>query len=236
MGALAALAALPVAVACGSGADAEPEAARLGDRYADVALPAVTAPVIPADAPLVLFLGDSLAAGLHLPAEHAFPAALQRRLAAEGRPFRLANHGVSGDTTAGGLARLDWALRTAPDVVVVELGGNDGLRGLPLEATEANLRAILARVRGAGARPLLLGMRVPPNLGGYATEFAALYPRIAEELDVPLVDFFMEGVGGVPELNLEDQMHPNPAGHERLAATVAPALSSALGSLAPAPR
>jgi acyl-CoA thioesterase-1 len=207
------------------------EVARLGDEFARVELPPVAAPVIPSDAPLVLFLGDSIAAGLHLPAEHAFPAALQRRLAAEGVPFRLSNLGNSGDTSAGGLARLAWALRAKPDIVVIELGGNDGLRGIALSSTEANLRAIVAGVRESGARPVLLGMRVPPNLGEYAEELAALYPRLAAELDVPLVDYFMEGVGGVPELNLADQLHPNPEGHERLAAKVAPTLRTVLESL-----
>lgn len=207
------------------------DGATLGDGYADVTLPPVTTPVIPSDAPLVLFLGDSIAAGLHLPVEYAFPAAAQRLLAAEGAPFRLANLGNSGDTSAGGLARLTWALRAKPDIVVIELGANDGLRGIALSSTEANLRAIVAEVRAAGARPVLLGMRVPPNLGEYAEELAALYPRLAAELDVPLVDYFMEGVGGVPELNLADQMHPNPAGHERLAAKVAPTLRAVLQAL-----
>jgi len=207
------------------------DGANLGDGYADVELPTVSALVIPSDAPLVLFLGDSIAAGLHLPAEYAFPAAVQRLLAAEGVFFRLSNLGNSGDTSAGGLARLAWALRAEPDIVVIELGANDGLRGIALTSTEANLRTIVAEVRAAGARPVLLGMRVPPNLGEYAEQLAALYPRIAAELDVPLVDYFMEGVGGVPELNLRDQLHPNPTGHELLAAKVAPTLRAVLQQL-----
>ncbi|MEZ6014840.1 MAG: arylesterase [Planctomycetota bacterium] len=221
-------------VSCGEGAGgtAEREVARLGDAYAGVELPAIEAPEIPADAPLVLFLGDSISAGLHLPAEYAFPAAAQRLLAAEGAPFRLANLGSSGDTSAGGLARLDWALRAQPDVVVVELGGNDGLRGISLASTESNLRAIIERVRAAGAAPLLLGMRMPPNLGEYAAEFDALYPRLAAALDVPLVADFMQGVGGVADLNLPDQLHPNPAGHAQLARTLGPALRQVLAAVA----
>ena len=209
--------------------DAPREESRLGDRFAEVELPPVTAPEIPADAPLVLFLGDSISAGLHLPADYAFPAVLQRKLAAEGVPFRLANLGSSGDTSAGGAARLDWALRHhKPDLVVIELGGNDGLRGISLAATESNLRRIIEGVQASGARAMLLGMRVPPNLGAYAEDFAALYPKLAAEYNVPLADFFMNGVGGVPELNLEDQLHPNVAGHERLAANVAPVLRAVL--------
>jgi acyl-CoA thioesterase-1 len=229
--ALALCAALCVGLAACGGDAGEAEGGELGDGYADVALPPVAAPNIPSDAPLVLFLGDSLAAGLHLPADYAFPAAAQRRLAAQGVPFRLANLGSSGDTSAGGLARIDWALRAAPDVVVIELGANDGLRGIALSSTEQNLRAIVAAVRAAGARPVLLGMQVPPNLGAYADELAALYPRIAAELDVPLVASFLAGVGGVPELNLADQLHPNPAGHERLAATLAPTLRATLEAM-----
>lgn len=226
--------ALALLALCGCGERAREDSrdlARLGDAFADVELPEVTAPEIPADAPRVLFLGDSLAAGLHLPPEHAFPAVLQRRLAAEGAPFRLSNLGVSGDTSAGGLARLAWALRAKPDVVVIELGGNDGLRGIALASTEANLRALVAGVRAAGARPVLLGLRMPPNLGDYAARFDALYPRLAAELDVPFVPDFMQGVGGEPDMNLRDMLHPNPAGHGRLAANIAPTLRAVLLTL-----
>jgi acyl-CoA thioesterase-1 len=175
--------------------------------------------------PLVVFLGDSLTAGYGLPEADAYPALIEAALAAEGRPVRVVNAGVSGDTSAGGLARLDWVLRLEPDVVVVELGPNDGLRGLPLEATEANLRRIVERSRAAGARVLLAGMLIPPNYGpDYAGRFAAIYPRLAAELDVPLVPFLLEGVGGELDLNLADGIHPNAAGHRRLADNVMPHL------------
>ena len=175
--------------------------------------------------PLVVFLGDSLTAGFGLGEEEAYPALASAALAAEGRPVRVVNAGVSGDTSAGGLARLDWVLRLAPDVVVVELGPNDGLRGLSLAATEANLREIVERSRAAGARVLLAGMLIPPNYGpDYAGRFAAIYPRLAAELDVPLVPFLLEGVGGEPDLNLADGIHPNAAGHRRLAENVLPHL------------
>lgn len=186
---------------------------------------------VPADAPLVLFLGDSIAAGLHLEAEQAFPAVLQRTLAAEGLPFRLVNAGVSGDTSAGGLRRLDWLLRQAPDVLVVELGGNDGLRGQPVAEIEQRLRAIVARASAAGARTLLLGLRLPPSLGAdYVREFEALYPRLAEELGCAFVPFFMEGAAGDPEQMLDDGIHPNARGHERIATNVAPALRALLAA------
>lgn len=175
--------------------------------------------------PLVVFLGDSLTAGYGLPEADAYPALVEAALVAEGRPVRVVNAGVSGDTSAGGLARLDWVLQLEPDVVVVELGPNDGLRGLPLEATEANLRRIVERALAAGARVLLAGMLIPPNYGpDYAGRFAAIYPRLADELDVPLVPFLLEGVGGEPDLNLADGVHPNAAGHRRIARTVLPHL------------
>lgn len=231
-----------IPLACG-GSDATvergPVRGDVGDRGTRLAAPAapVTAPAIPADAPLVVFLGDSISAGLHLPAERAFPAVLQRELAAQGAPFRLVNAGVSGDTTAGGLARVDWVLQQAPALVVVELGGNDGLRGQDLAAVAANLRAIVARVKERGARVLLLGMRIPPSYGAeYADGFAALYEQVARETGVPLVPYFMQGVGGVPEMLLEDGLHPTVAGHEKLSANVAPVLREVLEGIRAAPR
>jgi acyl-CoA thioesterase-1 len=191
------------------------------------------APVVPADAPLVVFLGDSLAAGLHLAPDEAFPAVLQRELAAAGRPFRLVNAGTSGDTTAGGLRRVDWLLKQRPDVLVVELGGNDGLRGQELASIEANLRAIVTQGRAAGARVVLCGMDVPTSLGAdYAQGFRAIYPRVAAELGAEFVPGFLDGVGGVPDMNLEDGLHPTAAGHERLARNALPVLRDVLESLA----
>jgi acyl-CoA thioesterase I len=188
---------------------------------------------VAADVPRIAFLGDSLSAGLHLERDAAFPAILGARLAAAGRPVRIVNAGVSGDTTAGGLRRLDWVLQSRPDVLVVELGANDGLRGQPLAAIEENLAAILARAKASGARVLLAGMRVPPSYGReYSEGFAALYPRLAREHEVELVPFLLERVAGVPELNLEDGMHPNARGHELLAENVLPHLEKVLGTLA----
>jgi acyl-CoA thioesterase-1 len=226
-------------LACGRGEDAEPRGFGNGAAALDGPAPyadegASEAPAIPADAPKVLFLGDSIAAGLHLPASAAFPAVVQRLLAAEGAPFRLVNAGVSGDTSAGGLRRLDWLLAQEPDVLVVELGGNDGLRGQPVDDIEDRLREIVTRAQAAGARVLLLGVRLPPSLGGeYVREFEGLYARLADELDVAYVPFFMEGAAGEPARMLDDGIHPNAAGHERIAAKVAPALAELLGELAP---
>ena len=188
---------------------------------------------VPAGAPVVAFLGDSIAAGYQLSADAAFPAVLQRELAADGRPFKLVNAGVSGDTSAGGLRRVDWILRQDPDVLVIELGGNDGLRGLSPVALEDNLRGIVERARGAGADVLLLGLQLPPSLGAdYVREVEAVYPRLAAELDLAFVPQFMRGVGGVPELNLSDGLHPTAEGQRRIAERVAPVLGSLLDRLA----
>lgn len=179
--------------------------------------------------PLVVYLGDSLTAGYGLDEDQAFPALVAARLTAEGTLQRTVNAGVSGDTSAAGLARLDWLLEQKPAVLVVGLGGNDGLRGLPLPETERNLRAIVTRGREAGARVVLLGMKIPPSYGAdYVQGFEALYPRLARELEVPIVPFLLEGVAGKPELNLPDGIHPTAAGHQIVAATVTPYVRAAL--------
>ncbi len=223
---------LLAATACG---DAQPDRAptdldRL-DAPSASASPSVPPTVtVPADAPRVAFLGDSIGAGLHLAEHQAFPARLQRRLADE-LPFQLINASESGRTTAGGAAGLDWTLRSKPDLVVLELGGNDGLRGIPVADVEKNLRSMIEGARAAGARVLLLGVRMPPNYGEYAEAFDALYPQLAAEYGLAFVPYFMDGVGGVPELNLPDGLHPTPEGHERLADNVIGALRSVLGEL-----
>jgi acyl-CoA thioesterase-1 len=176
-----------------------------------------------------VFFGDSLTAGLGLPGDQAFPALLERRLRASGIPITAVNAGVSGDTTAGGLARLSWVLAQRPAVLVVGLGANDALRGQPLESTEANLRAIVERGKAAGVRVLLLGMRIPTNYGPDYTEgFAAIYPRVAKSLGVELVPFLLDGVGGHPDMNQEDGIHPNARGAEIVADNVLPHLKRVL--------
>jgi len=194
---------------------------------AEDAAPTQAAEVPAPQGPLVVFLGDSLTAGYGLTEEEAFPARLGTALREGGHPVRVVNAGVSGDTSAGGLRRLPWLLTQHPDVLVVALGANDGLRGLPVSLTEENLRGIVSRARGAGARVLLLGLRLPPNLGAdYIRAFEAVYPRVARETGVPLVPFFLEGVGGVAALNQEDGIHPTAEGQRRIAATVLPYLEA----------
>lgn len=172
----------------------------------------------------VAFLGDSLTAGYGLSVEEAYPALIGTALAADPATaaWRTLNAGVSGDTSAGGVRRLAWVLQARPQVVAIALGANDGLRGLPIAQLEANLRTIISRVRESGARPLLLGMRMPKNLGpDYGAAFDGLYPRLAKELEVPLLPFLLDGVALDPALNQADLIHPNAAGHQRIAERVA---------------
>ncbi|AMV71162.1 SGNH-hydrolase lipoprotein, lysophospholipase L1-like subgroup [Desulfuromonas sp. DDH964] len=142
----------------------------------------------------------------------------------------MSNAGVSGDTTAGGRARLDWVLAEPPKLVIVELGANDALRGLPPQAAADNLGAILARLRERGIPALLAGMRAPRNLGAeYYTKFDALYPQLAERFQVPLYPFFLEGVTGVAELNQEDGIHPNRRGVAEIVRRMLPLVTTTLG-------
>lgn len=177
----------------------------------------------------VLFLGDSLSAGYGLATEQAFPALAGELLNQRGIAVQVVNAGVSGDTTAGGLARIGWLLRQQPKVVVVELGGNDGLRGFDTAVTEENLRQIIQRCQAAGTEVLLAGMRMPPNYGAdYQRRFAALYPKLAAELAIPLIPFLLEGVGGDPALNQPDGIHPTAQGQKLVAQTVATHLARML--------
>jgi acyl-CoA thioesterase-1 len=185
-----------------------------------VALLLLPAPAAGAERVLVV-LGDSLTAGLGVARDEAYPALLEARLRREGFAYRVVNAGVSGDTTAGGRRRLDWVLRAQPDLVVVALGANDGLRALPLDALRDNLTAIVTRLRAAGTRVLLAGMRLPPNYGvEYANAFAQAFAEVARATSVPLLPFLLEGVAGDPALNQADGIHPNPAGHRIMADTV----------------
>lgn len=178
-------------------------------------------PAPEASHPRVVFLGDSLTAGLGLETGEAFPALLEKQLASEGLPVTVVNAGVSGDTTAGGLRRLNWILQQEPDVLVVCLGGNDGLRNLDVAASKENLRQIIDQAKDAGTEVLLLGMMIPTNYGPeYGEEFAAMFPALAEETGVPLVPFALEGVAGDPQLNQPDGIHPTAEGQKAIAANV----------------
>jgi len=160
-----------------------------------------------------VFLGDSLTAGLGLPREQAVPSLIQDRLRAEGFLYRVVNAGVSGDTSAGGLSRLDWSLEGDVSVLVVELGANDGLRGLPVAQLKSNLGEIITRAQKRGITVVLTGMEAPPNYGeAYTAEFRQVFSDLAREHDVVFVPFFLDGVAGVPALNNPDGIHPNAAG------------------------
>jgi acyl-CoA thioesterase I len=176
---------------------------------------------------LLLVIGDSLTAGYGLASPQAFPAQLERALAAEGLAVRVSSAGVSGDTTAGGRARLAWALGASaqeqPDAAIVELGANDALRGIEPEVTAQNLDAILTELSRRGIPVLLAGMRAPPNLGPeYGRRFDAIYPRLAQAHGVALYPFFLEGVAAVPRLNQDDGIHPNAEGVAEIVRRITP--------------
>ena len=173
----------------------------------------------------IVAFGDSLTAGLGLPAEEAYPARLQQRLESAGYRGLVVNAGVSGETTAGGLRRIDWALEGEVQILILALGGNDGLRGLPVDQMQDNLARMLAAARDRGARVLLAGMEAPPNFGtNYANRFRGVFERLAAEFEVVFVPFLLEGVAGAAELNQADGIHPNAEGAERVAAHVWSAL------------
>jgi len=182
---------------------------------------------VEANAPRLVVLGDSLTAGLGLAATEAYPARLQERLAAAGHRLHIVNAGVSGDTTAGGLRRLEWALDGDVEMLIVALGGNDGLRGLPIDQMKDNLGEIITTANARGVEVLLAGMEAPPNFGeAYTAAFRDVYHQLAREHDVVLVPFLLEGVAGVLNLNQSDGIHPNAVGAARVAEHLWPAVES----------
>jgi acyl-CoA thioesterase-1 len=190
---------------------------------------AVSARPAPAAEHVIVAFGDSLTAGLGVLPEEAWPALIEARLRREGYPYRVVNAGVSGDTTAGGLRRVDWVLRNRPDVAVVALGANDGLRGLQTDAMESNLLGIVERLRAGGARVLVAGMEVPPNYGtAYARAFRGVFPDVARRTGSALMPFLLDGVAADPRLNLSDGIHPNAAGHRAIAERIWPYLVALL--------
>ena len=179
--------------------------------------------------PRVVFLGDSLTAGLGLPADEAYPALIQQKMDAEHLNYEVVNAGVSGDTTAGGLRRLDWVLAGEVRVLVVALGANDGLRGLPPNQMKANLSAIVSGARNRGIDVVLAGMEAPPNVGPeYTRSFRNVYREVASEQRVPLIPFLLQGVAGESALNQADGIHPNEQGARRVAEVVWPTLKPLL--------
>lgn len=186
-------------------------------------------PSAPDTRPRIVAFGDSLTAGLGVSADESYPAQLQQRLDSLSYRYRVINAGVSGDTTAGGLRRVPWVLNSKPDLVILELGGNDGLRGLSLEQTKSNLGQIIQRLQRAGVTVILAGMRLPPNYGQeYTMGFEAIYPALAKQYHLPLVPFFLEGVAASATLNQADGIHPTKEGYriivEQILKTLSPLL------------
>ena len=186
-----------------------------------LALPAADSGQRVAGSPRIVILGDSLTIGLGLPIEQSYPSLLQERLKESGLDYEVVNAGVSGDTSAGGLSRLDWALDGDVRVLVVALGGNDGLRGLPVEQLKRNLATIIERAQARGIAVILAGMEAPPNYGrDYIVAFHKVYPALASQYHVPLVPFLLQGVAGSEALNQRDGIHPTAAGARIVAGNV----------------
>ncbi|HEX9654462.1 MAG TPA: arylesterase [bacterium] len=171
----------------------------------------------------ILFMGNSLAAGYGLNPELAFPALIQQKIDSLKWRYEVVNAGLSGETSAGGLRRIDWLLRRKIDVLVLELGGNDALRGIAIDVTRKNLQGIIDKAKRAypQVKMVIAGMQAPPNLGpNYTRQFRDLFPQLAQTNDATLIPFLLEGVGGVPELNQADRIHPTSQGHRIIAETV----------------
>tara|TARA_R110002020_G_scaffold305816_1_gene521706 strand:- start:118 stop:816 length:699 start_codon:yes stop_codon:yes gene_type:complete len=181
------------------------------------------------DEKIILFFGNSLTAAYGIDPEDGFAGLTQKRIDSLDMDYKVINGGLSGETTAGGLSRLDWFLEDKPDIFILELGGNDGLRGIKLTETKSNLLKIIDKVRSKfpDTKIILAGMQIPPNMGQeYATEFTEMYPAVAEEKDVTLIPFLLENVGGIPELNLPDGIHPTEEGHKIVFETIWPYIES----------
>ncbi len=180
-------------------------------------------PRVNIEKPVIMFFGNSITAGYGIDQSNAFSAIIQRRLDSLGYNYRVINAGLSGETTASGLSRIDWVLKTLPEIFVLELAGNDGLRGIQVKETQKNLLAIIDKVRKANpdVKIILAGMEVPPNMGpDYASAFRKIFPTVAEAKQVELIPFILDKVGGEPTLNLPDGIHPTEEGHKIVAETV----------------
>ncbi|HEX6323487.1 MAG TPA: arylesterase [Vicinamibacterales bacterium] len=220
----AALGLLVAALAAGCGSSSSRDTDTASPATLQGAPPAQQAPA--ASRPRVVFLGDSLTAGLGVAPSEAFPALVGEKLRAAGFDAQVVNAGISGDTAAGGRRRLDWALEGDVRVLVLALGANDGLRGNPVGAMKADLQAIIRQARARGISVLLLGMEAPPNFGPeYTAEFREAFRDLADDEDVAFVPFFLDGVAGDPSFNQGDGLHPNAAGARRIADTVWTALA-----------
>jgi acyl-CoA thioesterase I len=186
--------------------------------------------------PAIVAFGNSLTAGAGIPATESYPSQLQRRLDTTGHRYRVINAGVSGETTAGGLRRVDWVLKSRPQIVILELGGNDGLRGLSLDQMHDNLEAIIQRLHAAGVKVILAGMKLPLNYGEeYRARFEAVYAELAQAHHVTLMPFFLEGVGAQTTLNQADGIHPTGAGYRVIVDNLWPVLRPLLENSRMAP-
>jgi acyl-CoA thioesterase I len=193
---------------------------------------ATTAAFSMGDTIKIVGLGDSLMAGYQLEAGQGFPAQLQKALQDQGFDVEITDAGVSGDTTSGGLARLDWSVPEGTDMVILELGANDALRGVDPKETEANLRAVIEKLKAKNVAIILAGMLAPPNMGdGYGQAFNSIFPNLSKEFSLPLIPFFLEGVAGNASLQLDDRMHPNPQGVAKMVETALPVVKEALTTL-----
>ncbi|MFO0774959.1 MAG: arylesterase [Nitrospiraceae bacterium] len=189
-------------------------------------------------APTIVAFGDSLTAGLGVPTDRAYPAQLAQRLEKEGFPHRVVNAGVSGDTTAGGLRRVGWVLQNHPQIVILSLGANDGLRGLKIDDTRRNLEGIIEQLQAAKVQVILAGMKLPPNYGAeYIASFEAMFPALADKYHVPLIPFLLAGVAADPSFNQADGIHPTEDGYrivtETVYRTLAPLVAKAGSPTAP---
>jgi acyl-CoA thioesterase-1 len=228
---------IAISLALLSAACAADESSTVAGSVADASVVVTTTLEVPDNRPVVVFLGTSLTAGLGLERdEDTYVARLSELADSAGTPIRAVNAGVSGETSAGGLRRLDWILREPLDVLVVELGANDGLRGLDPFQLSSNLTQIArrTRIRYPEAQIVIAGMEAPPNLGGlYTDAFRAIFTSIADDEDALLISFLLDGVAGVPELNQHDGIHPTPEGHDILAQNAWEVLGPLFARLSP---
>ena len=185
--------------------------------------------LLSADRPCIVAFGNSLTAGLGVAPDQSYPARLQRTLDAAGYAYRVVNAGVSGDTTAGGARRVSWILKNKPTIVILELGGNDGLRGLSLQETKANLERIIQQLQQASVTVVLAGMKLPPNYGqDYTDGFEALFKALAKQYRLTLIPFFLDGVAGSSSLNQADGIHPTGEGYRIIVEKIFPTLEPLL--------
>lgn len=177
----------------------------------------------------ILFMGDSLTEGYQLSKEEAYPALIEKELKKRFQDIKVINGGVSGATSASGLKRLDWYLNAKPDIMVLALGANDGLRGMKTQETEKNLSLVIEKAKIRGITVILAGMKMPTNMGSpYRNQFESIFSKLSKKYSLKLIPFLLEGVGGRPEFNLPDGIHPNPKGHEVMARTVLKVLEEVL--------